>query len=70
MNAYADAIEATSTKNSPWYIVPADKKWFTRLAVSEIIIKKMESLDLKYPTVTEAHKVGLAEAKTMLEGEK
>ncbi len=70
MNAYADAIEATSTKHSPWYIVPADKKWFTRLAVSEIIIKKLESLDLKYPTVTEAHKAGLVEAKRVLESEK
>ena len=70
MKAYKDAMEATSTKNSPWYIIPADKKWFTRLAVSEIIVRKMESLDLKYPTVTEAHKAGLAEAKKLLESEK
>ncbi len=66
MKAYTEAIEATSTEKSPWYIVPADKKWFTRLAVSEIIVKKLESLDLKYPVVTEAHKQELLEAKKML----
>ena len=70
MKAYKDAMEATSTKNSPWYIIPADKKWFTRLAVSEIIVRKMESLDLKYPTVTEAHKADLVESKKILESEK
>lgn len=63
MKAYTEAIEATSTEKSPWYIVPADKKWFTRLAVSEIIVKKLESLDLHYPVVTEAHKQELLEAK-------
>jgi PPK2 family polyphosphate:nucleotide phosphotransferase len=70
MKAYEDAISATSTKNSPWYVIPADKKWFTRLAVSEIIVKKMESLNMHYPIVTEAHKAELTEAKKMLEGEK
>lgn len=70
MSAYKDAIEATSTDKAPWFIIPADKKWFTRLAVSEIIVKKMESMDLHYPVVTEEHKLELAEAKKMLEGEK
>jgi PPK2 family polyphosphate:nucleotide phosphotransferase len=69
MKAYTEAISATSTKNAPWYIIPADKKWFTRLAVSEIIVKKLESLKLVYPTVSEAHKAELAEAKKMLESE-
>lgn len=69
MTAYTEAIEATSTKRSPWYIIPADKKWFTRLAVSEVLMKTMESLDLRYPTVTEAHQAELAEAKKMLESE-
>ena len=68
MKAYKDAMEATSTKNSPWYIIPADKKWFTRLAVSEIIVKRMESLGLHYPVVTDAHKAELVEAKKLLEG--
>ncbi len=69
MKAYTEAIESTSTEKSPWYIIPADKKWFTRLAVSEIIVKKMESLSLKYPEVTDAHKQEFLEAKTMLESE-
>ena len=70
MNAYRDAIEATSTEKAPWYIIPADKKWFMRLAVSEIIVKKLESLDLKYPVLPEAHKQELLEAKKMLGDEK
>lgn len=70
MSAYKDAIEATSTDKAPWYIIPADKKWFTRLAVSEVIVKKMESMDLHYPVVTEEHKLELEEAKKMLESEK
>ena len=69
MHAYSDAIENTSTKNAPWYIVPADKKWFTRLAISEIIIKKLESLNLEFPRVSEAHLQSLQEAKAMLEAE-
>lgn len=68
--AYSDAIEATSTKNAPWFVVPADNKWFTRVAVSEIIIKKMESLNLQYPKVNDAHMESLLEAKKLLEAEK
>ncbi len=70
MKCYEEAISATSTKNSPWYIVPADKKWFTRTAVSEIIVKKLESLDLKYPTISEAQRAELLKAKEILENEK
>ena len=69
MKAYEEAIAATSTERSPWYIIPADKKWFTRLAVSEIIVKKLESLDLKYPEVTDAQLSELSEAKKILEDE-
>lgn len=69
MKAYTEALSATSTANAPWYVIPADKKWFTRLAVSEIIVKKLESMKLSYPTVTEQHKIELAEAKKMLEAE-
>src|SRR5215207_3231806 len=69
MKAYADAIGNTSTRHAPWYIIPADKKWFTRLAVSEVIVQKLESMNLRYPEVSEAHKAELAEAKKMLEGE-
>ena len=69
MKCYEEAIEATSTEKSPWYIIPADKKWFTRLAVSEIIVKKLESMDLKYPVLSDEHKAELLEAKKMLESE-
>ncbi|CAN5313663.1 polyphosphate kinase 2 family protein [soil metagenome] len=69
MAAYADTMAATSTERSPWYIIPADKKWFTRLAVSHIIVEKLESLGLHYPAVTEAHKAELIESKTILETE-
>jgi PPK2 family polyphosphate:nucleotide phosphotransferase len=69
MNAYIEAIKNTSTKNAPWYIIPADNKWFSRLAVSEIIVKKLKSFDLNYPQVSEAHLQSLKEAKKMLEAE-
>ena len=67
MNAYTDAIASTSTKDAPWHIIPADKKWFMRVAVSDVIIKKMESLNLQYPKITEAQKQSLLEAKKILE---
>lgn len=70
MNAYEDAMENTSTDHAPWYVIPADKKWFTRLAVSEIIVKKLESMNLHYPKVTEAQLEQLGEAKTLLGSER
>ena len=70
MNAYEDAIEATSTDLAPWYVIPADKKWFTRLAVSEVIVQKLGSMNLHYPKVTKEHLAELQEAKKMLESEK
>jgi PPK2 family polyphosphate:nucleotide phosphotransferase len=69
MKAYTEAIAATSTAEAPWYVVPADKKWFTRVAVSEIIVKKLESMDLHYPRVTEEHRQSLLKAKELLESE-
>jgi PPK2 family polyphosphate:nucleotide phosphotransferase len=69
MQAYTDAIAATSTENSPWYIIPADKKWFTRLAVSTVIVKKLESMGLQYPKLGKAEMADLEEAKKLLENE-
>lgn len=69
MEAYTDAIKNTSTEAAPWYIIPSDKKWFTRLAVSEVIVKKLASMKPSYPVVTEAHHAELLEAKKMLEAE-
>ncbi|MCP5062314.1 MAG: polyphosphate kinase 2 family protein, partial [Ignavibacteriae bacterium] len=48
---YQDAISETSTKNSPWYIVPADNKWFTRLVISDVIVNTLQKLKMKYPTL-------------------
>jgi PPK2 family polyphosphate:nucleotide phosphotransferase len=70
MNAYTEAIQETSTEKAPWYIIPADKKWFTRLAVSEVIVKALESMDLHYPVVTEEHRRDIEEAVRLLETEK
>ncbi len=69
MKAYTEAITATSTENAPWHIIPADKKWFTRFAVSEVIVKKLDSMKLRYPIVSDEHKVELLEAKKLLESE-
>jgi len=68
-DAYQDLIQATATKHAPWYVVPADNKWFTRVVVSAAIIDALESLDLKYPTVSVAQKAELAKARAMLDGE-
>jgi len=69
-DAYQDLIRATATKQSPWYVVPADHKWFSRLVVSQAIIEALESLDLKYPTVSTEQKAALAEARKTLNAEK
>lgn len=63
---YEDAISETSTKYAPWYIIPADKKWYARLAVSEIIVKTLESLNLQYPEVGEEQLKLLEECKNKL----
>jgi len=64
--AYQDVIRATATKQAPWYVIPADHKWFTRLAVAAAIVETLESLDLAYPTVTDAKRKELLKAKEML----
>ena len=67
--AYEDMIRNTSTKHAPWYVVPADNKWFTRLVVSSVIVDTLESLDLAYPKVDPKKKADLEEARHMLESE-
>lgn len=70
MNAYEDMFNNTSTEHAPWYIIPADNKWFTRAAVADVIAAKLKSMKLRYPEVSEAHKQELLKAKEMLENEK
>jgi PPK2 family polyphosphate:nucleotide phosphotransferase len=70
MRAYEKAIRATATKAAPWFVVPADHKWFTRLVVAAAIVETVEKLDLAYPKVTRAQLKDLAAARKELEAEK
>jgi PPK2 family polyphosphate:nucleotide phosphotransferase len=67
--AYTDVFNHTSTDAAPWYIIPADKKWVTRLAVAEIICSRLKQLDLAYPEISKAQQEQLLVAKKMLEVE-
>ena len=66
MKAYEEMIRNTATKDSPWYVVPADNKWFTRLVVAAAVIDALATLDLNYPVVGEEKLRELAEAKNLL----
>jgi PPK2 family polyphosphate:nucleotide phosphotransferase len=66
MDAYEDMIRHTSTRHAPWYVVPADNKWFTRVVVAAAINHTLESLDLSYPEVTGNQRTMLASAKRAL----
>lgn len=70
MEAYEDAINATSTSDAPWYVIPADKKWFSRIAISTIIVETLKDLKLKYPKLPQDEADNLEEIKRMLEEEK
>lgn len=64
--AYEEAISNTSTDYAPWFIVPADNKWFTRLAIANIIYLQFEMLHLSYPEVSEEQRSDLLKAKELL----
>jgi PPK2 family polyphosphate:nucleotide phosphotransferase len=66
MDAYEDAIKHTATDYAPWYVVPADNKWFTRAVVSAAIVDALASLDLKYPELSDEAKRELARAREEL----
>jgi len=66
MHAYQAAMSATSTRNAPWYVVPADNKWFTRLAIAKILIETLESMNLHFPIVDRRKQRELAEARRRL----
>jgi len=70
MHAFQEAIRATASKRAPWYVVPADNKWFTRLIVAAAIVEAMEKLDLTYPTIDAKKSKELQTARTALSGEK
>ena len=70
MHAFEEAIRATASKDAPWFVVPADNKWFSRLVVAAAIVEAVEQLDLKYPRVTQDQRKELAAARSELIGEK
>jgi polyphosphate kinase 2 (PPK2 family) len=73
LEVYEDTIRNTSTKHAPWYVIPADRKWFSRLVVAAVLVERMEALDLQYPKfdeagageVEQAHAALLEEAKAL-----
>ena len=69
-DAYEDMIRNTASKHAPWYVVPADNKWFSRLVISTVIVDTLESLGLEYPKVDAAKRKELEAAKKILESEK
>ena len=70
MHAFEEAIRATAAPHAPWFIVPADNKWFTRLVVSAAIVEAVEKLDLTYPKIDAAKKKELAAARAALARER
>jgi PPK2 family polyphosphate:nucleotide phosphotransferase len=68
MKAYEQMIEATSTEWAPWHVIPADHKWFMRMAVADVVVEALEELELRYPKLDDAKRQELAEARKLLEG--
>lgn len=66
--SYEDMIRKTSTKHAPWFVVPADHKWFTRLVVASAVVETLESLDLKFPVIDAARKKELAAVRRSFAG--
>jgi PPK2 family polyphosphate:nucleotide phosphotransferase len=70
MHAFEEAIRATAAPHAPWFVVPADNKWFTRLVVAAAIVETVEKLDLSYPKIDAAKKKELAAARAALARER
>jgi len=70
MEAFEDMIQHTATPDAPWHVIPADNKWFSRIAVAEAVIDTLESLNLSYPEVDDAKAKELAVARKLLEQKK
>jgi PPK2 family polyphosphate:nucleotide phosphotransferase len=69
MKAYEDTLSKTSTKQAPWFVVPADHKWFTRVIIAELVAEALESLDLAFPKISKAQRQAIAEARKRLQAE-
>jgi PPK2 family polyphosphate:nucleotide phosphotransferase len=70
MAAYEETIRHTATKHAPWFVIPADNKWFTRLMVAETMADALEELNLAFPTLSAAKRKDLEEARRVLERER
>ncbi|HXT71622.1 MAG TPA: PPK2 family polyphosphate kinase [Vicinamibacterales bacterium] len=66
MSAYEEAMSATSTLEAPWYVLPADNKWFTRLALAQVVIETLQSIDLRVPDLSHRRRRELHDAKRRL----
>ena len=62
-------IRHTAAEHAPWYVVPADNKWFTRIVVAEAVVDALKGMNLKYPKVSRAEQAALAQARQQLENE-
>jgi PPK2 family polyphosphate:nucleotide phosphotransferase len=69
MDAYEDTLAATSTDEAPWFVIPADKKWFMRMAVAEIIVETLEGMHLHFPELSDEKRNELQAARKLLEEE-
>jgi PPK2 family polyphosphate:nucleotide phosphotransferase len=70
MDAYEEMIQNTSTERAPWYVVPADHKWFTRVVVAEALVHALDRLNLSYPEVDKKKRKNLKKARAVLMREK
>jgi hypothetical protein len=69
MRCYEDMIQNTSSPDAPWYVVPADHKWFTRLVVAAAVVEALDGLNLKFPKVDGAKRKELKAAREILRSE-
>ena len=69
MQAYEKMLRETSTESAPWYVLPADNKWYTRFLVSEVILNKLKELDLHYPALSQEDAAEMEKAKSVLEAD-
>ena len=70
MQAYSDMLTNTSTTYAPWYVIPADKKWYMRMLVAQTILHHLEKINPQYPQISDENKTFLNKAKKLLEQEK
>lgn len=67
MHAYENMLKATSTEHAPWYVLPADNKWYTRFLVSEVILQKLKEVDPRYPVLSPEETAEMEKARKILE---